>query len=140
MKKKSDVDRLESGFQIKNLVLLESHFKRIPNVKFESASDKRIQVAVNVQVKENTISVTEKVEYTQLLNQMEEVSCTIVMAGIFEKVGNSKIVNLEEFGRINGAAIIFPYIREHLSNLSAKAGLGVIMLAPINFTNLAKQK
>ena len=51
----------------------------------------------------------------------------------YEKYGES-ILDLESFGRVNGAAIIFPYIREHLTNLSAKAGVGLIMLPPFNFT------
>jgi len=55
------------------------------------------------------------------------------MAGVFEKSGNSTL-NLEQFGQINGAAIIYPYIREHLSSLSAKAGLGLIFIPPVNLT------
>jgi preprotein translocase subunit SecB len=55
------------------------------------------------------------------------------MVGTFEKVGES-IINLEQFGHVNGAAIIYPFIREHLSNLSAKAGVGIILLPPVNFT------
>jgi preprotein translocase subunit SecB len=42
-------------------------------------------------------------------------------------------LNLDQFGHVNAAAIIYPYIREHLSNLSAKAGLGLIFLPPVNF-------
>lgn len=57
----------------------------------------------------------------------------IKMVGIFEKIGDSTL-NPEDFGKVNGAAIIFPYIREQLTNLSAKAGIGLIILPPFNFT------
>ncbi|NCD10471.1 MAG: preprotein translocase, partial [Negativicutes bacterium] len=36
-------------------------------------------------------------------------------------------------GNVNGAAIIYPYIREHLTSLSVKAGVGIILLPPANF-------
>jgi preprotein translocase subunit SecB len=125
---------MESGFQIKNLLLLESNFKRITNVSFNNKDVKQdINVDVNVNVNENTVYVTDTITYTQTLLDVEEVSCTIVMVGVFEKTGDSPL-DLEQFGKINGAAIIFPYIREHLSNLASKAGLGLIILPPINFT------
>jgi len=132
---KNNNGEMESGFRIANLILLESSFKRIPNVTFNNENIKQnINVDVNVNVKDNVVFVTEKIDYTQSLNDIEEVKCTIVMAGVFEKIGNTKLENLEQFGHINGAAIIFPYIREHLSNLSAKAGLGLVILSPVNFT------
>lgn len=128
-------NQMDSGFKITNLILLESTFKRVPNVTFNNDEIKQdINVDVNVNVKENIVFVTEKINYTQTFNDNEEVSCTIVMVGVFEKVGDTQLEDLEEFGHINGAAIIFPYIREHLSNLSSKAGLGMIFLPPVNFT------
>lgn len=127
--------QMESGFRIANLILLESTFKRVPNVTFNNDGIKQnINVDVNVNVKDKVVFVTEKIDYTQVFNEVEEVSCSIVMAGVFEKVSDTKIEDLEQFGHINGAAIIFPYIREHLSNLSSKAGLGLIILPPVNFT------
>ena len=128
-------NQMESGFRIANLILLESTFSRIPNVTFNNEDVKQnINVDVNVNVKDNLVFVTEKIDYTQSFNDIDEVSCTIIMVGNFEKVGDTKLENLKQFGEINGAAIIFPYIREHLSNLSSKAGLGLIILPPVNFT------
>lgn len=128
-------NQMDSGFKINNLILLKSNFSRVSIVTFDSDDVKQnMTVDVDVKIAENTIFVTEKIEYKQSLNEIDEVICTIVMAGVFEKIGNTELVDLEQFGRINGAAIIFPYIREHLSNLSYKAGLGLIVLPPINFT------
>lgn len=128
-------NQMESGFRITNLILLESNFKRIHNVTFNKDGVKQnINVDVNVNVKGNEVLVTEQITYTQSFNEIDEVNCTIGMVGVFEKVGETKLEDLEQFGYVNGAAIIFPYIREHLSNLSSKAGLGLILLPPVNFT------
>ena len=127
-------NQLESGFRINNLLLLESTFKRISNVSFNNPDKKQvINVDVEVNIKDNNIFVTEQVTLKDFLADVEEVSYVIKMVGVFEKFGESKL-DMEEFGRVNGAAIIFPFIREHITNLSAKAGLGLLFLPPMNFT------
>lgn len=129
---------LQSGFKINNLLLLESTFSRIINVTFDNPDVvQNIDVDVNVSVNENTVVVTEEIKYNQTFNDVQEVSATIKMVGVFEKFGDS-ILDLENFGNINGAAIIFPYIREHLTNLTSKAGLGLIIIPPFNFTKKDK--
>lgn len=135
MSTSENINQMESGYRLSNIILLESDFKRVANVIFNDAAIKQnIDVDVNVSVKDNSIYVVENVFYSQIINGIEQVKCTIIMSGLFEKIGESKLEDLEQFGRINGAAIIFPYIREHLSNLSSKAGLGLILLPPVNFT------
>jgi preprotein translocase subunit SecB len=127
-------NQLESGFRISNLVLLESNFLRESNVTFNNPEiNQEINVEVGVNVEGNNVFVTEQVIFKQIFNDITEVSATIKMIGVFEKFGETPL-DLEEFGQVNGAAIIFPYVREHLTNLSARAGLGLIFLPPANFT------
>lgn len=129
-------NKMESGFTIKNLLLVESNFKRIPNVTFNNTEIKhKTNVEVSVGVNGNNIIVTEKVDFNQSFNDIDEITCSITMIGVFEKIGDSPLEDLERFGKINGAAIIFPYIREHLTNLSVKAGINPVILPPQNFVN-----
>lgn len=131
-------NNLESGFKINNLLLLESTFTRIVNVTFDNPNViQNVDVDVQVTVNENIVVVTEEIKYNQTFNEIEEVSAIIKMVGVFEKFGDS-ILELEYFGNVNGAAIIFPYIREHLTNLTSKAGLGLVIIPPFNFTNKEK--
>lgn len=132
-----NTNNLESGFRINNLLLLESSFTRIINVTFDNPDViQNINVDVNVSVNDNVVVVTEEIKYNQIFNDIVEVSAIIKMVGVFEKFGDN-ILDLENFGNVNGAAIIFPYIREHLTNLTSKAGLGLIIIPPFNFTNKA---
>ncbi|MFW5701151.1 MAG: protein-export chaperone SecB [Cyclobacteriaceae bacterium] len=126
--------KMESGFRIINLILLESNFSRVANVAFNKPEiHNEVDVDVNVKIKEKTVVVTESLFFKQKYEGQEQVNCTIKMVGVFEKIGDTEL-DLEEFGHINAAAIIFPYIREHLTGLAVKAGLGVILLPPVNFT------
>jgi preprotein translocase subunit SecB len=125
---------VDPGFRLNNLFLMESNFKREAKVTFDDSKVKNsVNVNVQVQVEGNVAIVTETLDYSQELDGVIEVKATIKMVGLFEKLGEPEI-DIEAFSNVNGAAIIFPYVREQLTNLSAKAGLGVILLPPANFT------
>ncbi|MBB1540762.1 MAG: protein-export chaperone SecB [Bacteroidia bacterium] len=128
---------MESGFHISNLLLLESQFKRINRVQFneESFANLLPKIGVAVDVHGNQIAVTEEVTVSQEIDGKTQFSFFVKMVGVFERIGESPLTDGEKFGRVNGAAIIFPYIREHITALSLKAGLGPIILPPINFTS-----
>ena len=123
----------DSGFKIKNLLLVKSSFLRSNDVKFEKDVISDLNIGVEVSVEKNIITVAETVYFTQKYNDVEQVNIEVKMVGIFECIGETLLKDYEEFGRINGAAIIFPYIREHITTLSLKAGIGVIIIPPINF-------
>ena len=123
----------DSGFKIKNLLLVKSSFLRSNDVKFEKDVISDLNIGVEVSVEKNIITVAETVYSTQKYNDVEQVNIEVKMVGIFECIGETLLKDYEEFGRINGAAIIFPYIREHITTLSLKAGIGVIIIPPINF-------
>jgi preprotein translocase subunit SecB len=133
-------NNLESGFKINSLLLLESNFSRINNVAFGEAINNDIGINVEVGVKDQLITVIEEVTLTQKLQDVEQVKIRVKMVGVFECFGETELTNFDEFGRINGAAIIFPYIREHVTNVSLKAGIGPIILPPINFTKNKQEK
>ncbi len=126
---------IESGFRIHNILLIDCNFTRIETVEFNNPEIKQnvqIDGEVSTNPDNNFISVKQTLHYSQEFNGVKQVSATISMIGVFEKYGESPL-NLDQFGHVNAAAIIYPYIREHLSNLSAKAGLGLIFLPPVNF-------
>jgi preprotein translocase subunit SecB len=130
------IKNIESGFRIHNILLIESNFKRIETVEFNNPNIKQnvhIESAVSLNPEKNLITVKQTLHYSQVFNEVEQITAQVTMVGVFEKFGESQL-DLEQFGHVNAAAIIYPYIREHLSNLSAKAGLGLIFLPPVNLT------
>jgi preprotein translocase subunit SecB len=127
-------NNLESGFKVNNILLMENTFKREGSVVFDKNQTKNfVNIDVNVQVIDKAIIVNETLTYSEKFNDIEQVSIMIRMIGVFEQIGTTSL-NPQEFGEVNGAAIIFPYMREHLTSLSGKSGLGLIVLPPFNFT------
>lgn len=134
-----NINNMGSGFKINNIILIESNFSRINNVIFKDAKND-ISINVGVSVNGKNVSVEESLFFVLKFNDVKQVNINVKMIGLFELIGESPITDLEKFGRINGASIIFPFIREHVANLSLKAGLGNIILPPVNFTMLAEKK
>jgi preprotein translocase subunit SecB len=56
----------------------------------------------------------------------------------FEEIPEDKI--LKQLATINCPAIIFPYIRETIADLTRRAGFPPLHLDPINFIELAKKR
>ena len=133
-----DINKSESGYKINNIILTESAFFRINNVAFGEGVQTSLKIDTNVEVNEKVITVIEEATVIQTFNGNEQVNIKVKMVGIFECVGDTLLTDYEDFGRINGAAILFPYIREHVTNISLKGGLGAIMLPPVNFTKVLK--
>lgn len=133
-------NNMSSGFTVRNILLMETEFRRINNVTFGEELKGNMDINTQVGIDGNFINVAETVIVTQSVQDEVQVSIKVTMVGVFEKIGDSIIADLEEFGRVNGAAILFPYIREHVTSLSLKAGLGPIILPPINFANQPQAK
>lgn len=134
-----NTNNTDSGFQINNLVLAESSFTRIPNVIFGENTKNNFNVNIEVGVNDKVITVVEEVTLVQRFKEVEQVKINVKMIGVFECIGDSPLTDFKQFGRVNGAAIIFPYIREHITSLSLKAGISAIILPPVNFTKTEKE-
>ena len=123
-----------SGYKILNLALLESHFERVSTITFDLEKVTReSETSIDIQkISEEQVLVTETLTFSQTFENTTEFSVRIKMIGVFEKQGETDL-SIDDFARINAPAIIYPYIREHLSNLTTKAAVGTILLAPYNF-------
>lgn len=66
----------------------------------------------------------------------------IIYDGFFRFESSDEISNeeIEKAGLINCAAIIFPYVREHLADLTRRSGLPPFHLPPVNFLKLYEQR
>jgi len=126
-------NKANTGFNIDKILLVECSFSRAVNVSFDKDVENKVDVDVEVgEVNSATISVKETVIIEQTKGNTVQFSLKVTMIGVFQKVGETQI-DMEKFGHINAAAIIFPFIREQIASLALKAGLGVILLPPVNF-------
>lgn len=135
---RNDITR--SGFTLQHILLIDSMFHREDAVSFDPKVENELNINTGVNVDGKTVNVMLQVVIDQQFEGKTQVKIDVKMIGVFECVGETPLAdNLENFGRVNGAAIIFPYIREHISNLSIKAGIPPIVLPIVNFQNAGNQ-
>lgn len=100
------IEDKKSGFRVRSIMLTESHFNRIANVDFGEAH-KDIRFETGVGANGNIINVRLKTLVICKKEDVEQYRIEVSMVGVFERFGDSQIASNEEFGRVNGAAIIF---------------------------------
>ncbi len=134
-----NIKEKHSGFQVKSILLTESNFSRKGKINFEN-SQQEVSFETGVGSKDNIVNVKLTTTVINKFQDEEQYRIEVSMVGVFKRTGDSQIVDNEQFGRINGAAIIFPFVREHIANIALKAGLGSLLLPPVNFTKINKEK
>lgn len=131
---------MNSEFSIRNILLIESRFHRLPDIDVTSPAVKNeVNINVDRHFGEKKIGITITVTFSSLKEKNKQVEALVSMFGEFgTDVDDQKV--LQQFADINGPAIIFPFLREHLASMSLKAGIPPIMLPPINFIKLSASK
>ena len=63
----------------------------------------------------------------------------VTLAGHFAVAGEGNM-SLRVFGKENAPALLFPYVREILSNITSRTALPMLNLAPINVVALVQHR
>lgn len=58
------------------------------------------------------------------------------ITGQFERLDGPQVISLEDFSRINGPALVMPYARELVTDVTARTRHGVIIIPPVNVVQL----
>jgi preprotein translocase subunit SecB len=129
-----------TGYRIHNIFLLESNFKREVDIPFDDSHNfiPKLEIISDepdeVIDSNNYFYLTSVTTFSWTHKDIQLLEIEIKMTGIFEKVGDTQ-VSISDFKKVNAPAIIFPFTREHVSSLCTKAGIGNILLPPVNFKN-----
>jgi len=125
-----------SGYKVISVLLLESSFSRETGIDATIISDIENEIEIEPVAHETTpdnkFAVTLTVQYRGMQDQKQICLANIRMIGVFEKYGEPALAD-DRFKAINGPAIIYPFIREHLHNLCLKAGIANVLLPTVNF-------
>jgi len=69
-------------------------------------------------------------------NEKEVLKLESTFIGVFTVIDDCKNMNIEDYMKSYSPALMFPYIREHISCITQKAGLKPVLLPPINIIAL----
>lgn len=62
------------------------------------------------------------------------------VTGTFQHAEESPNMSLADFAEVNGPAIVFPFVREFVTNITARSRQGLILMPPINIAALAAKQ
>src|SRR5258706_10383471 len=124
-----------TGYKIENILLIESTFSRKVDIAFDGtpfSNEIKIDKEAHDSTEENRFTVTLTLTFSARQGEEVAYSIRVKMVGLFEKQGESPL-SLESFKNINAPAILYPFVREHVSSLTLKAGIGNVLLPSVNF-------
>lgn len=129
------------SIQLLDVILIESHFKR--EITLDSSLPLEPLINFNSQKilpdAEGKFAVYLTVTFTLTVEKKVVVEISTTMSGIFMRSEGVTDEHVENFSKINGPAIVFPFIREIIASHSVRAGMNPVLIQPINFVNMAKQ-
>lgn len=62
------------------------------------------------------------------------------MTGRFEAIEQTPNLSLQEFATVNGPAIVMPFVREVVANITARSRNGIVLLPAMNVLALAERQ
>jgi len=133
-------------FKLLDIRLKKSYFflneKVIAEAEEEAEFEikKKINIGIGRDEKDKTLFKVElQVENDDISSPF---NFELIYEGYFKFESSEEIIDeeIKKLGSINCAAIIFPYIREHLADLTRRSGLPPYHLPPINFVKLYKER
>jgi len=127
----------QPGINFETCFVKEITFKREP--LFSKKYDLDIKFNnTNYFNKEKTNCTTELQADIQDKNGSFKIDITVI--GIFSVNEDEQNMTLEHFIENNSMAMIFPYLREAIADITRRSGLNAVLLPPINIKAILDKK
>lgn len=127
----------QPGISFDGIMLVKENFWRDYDVPEDTKPDFKINMGWNV--KDNIYFVELSTILRLLHDGKETLKLENTFVGIFSIVNDKENMEIEAYVKNNAPALMFPYIREHISTITQKSGIRPILLPPINILALIKQ-
>jgi preprotein translocase subunit SecB len=119
----------QPGISFDNIILKELVFFRKPETL------KSPNVSINFETGVSISPDKDKLDIEMLCEIKEEkelfnIKCAMI--GMFSRVAGSENMELDEFARFSGPALMLPYIRETIASTTLKAGIAPVIIPPVN--------
>lgn len=127
-----------ASFQFIESLVKKSVFMRIPSDynKDEDEDDKAFDIKPYGVL--NTKEKQFQLQLSVTLKDIEErMYIEVDMVGLFQYEGDEEQVR--SFLYLNASAILFPYIRAYISNLTATSGLSTVILPTMNLSSMKEE-
>lgn len=129
---------ISKELQLDGVRLTQSFFK--VNKGAGSGGEVNLNVMVRVDEVEIGFKTSLIVQFTPSGDGDSTLEGVFVMEGLFKVLIDNGEIDLREFKYVGAPSIIYPFMREHIVNLSMKALINPIFLPPFNFKSMYEDK
>ncbi|MEL6695961.1 MAG: protein-export chaperone SecB [Bacteroidota bacterium] len=137
-----DTPEQTSGLTLHKIHLAHSRFQYLANQDYWEKQFNSIKIGIELDKQPENAKLSCKLLISVIAideNENEVAAIDVAMRGVFTFEEYAP-VDLETFGNINAPAILYPFIREHITNISRKGDIKEILLPPINFVRMFQRK
>lgn len=131
-------EQKQPGIKFYGIFIIEESFSRKPNVPLDAEEDLEMSSELSVQDKDATVMVETIFRLEHNDEEVFRLQCKHI--GKFSVDTDNENMELQTFIENNSVALMFPYIREHVTSVTQKAGIQPIVLPPINIRALLNNK
>lgn len=131
----------QPGISFDGILLSKENFWRVPFIPAKI----KIDVDFNINLKKpkepsNSFSNEFTTNLTCLYSNdggNEEVAkLSFTFIGLFSVIKDKENMDIKDFMKKNSSAAIFPYVRQHISEVTQKAGMKPLIMPPVNIAAL----
>ncbi len=127
----------QPGINFNNIILKEVTFRRSPGIIEKPELDINFNVISAISEDKKSLNL----EVVTILKEKKGLfNLEFSLIGNFSIIGNSENMSLEEFSKTNASALMMPYIRETISNITLRSGLKPVIIPPINIISMVNKK
>lgn len=128
----------QPGISFKGILLARESFNREPEYTFNANTtvDFSYNYYMSEEKKDYYAKLTATVKSFSEHKEILSLSCTFI--GIFAEIDGEKNMEIEEYMKKAAPALMIPFVREHISSITLKAGIKPILINPINVIALLK--
>ena len=127
----------QPGIEFNGIILSEISFKRDAILTVGLDVVVNFSSVRNIDGEKGTLIIDTDLKL--LKNEKVFVNLLTKHVGLFSLDDNPNL-NMDEFLKCHAAALVFPYIRESISDITCKAGMNPVILPPMNIIALLKDK
>lgn len=127
----------QPGIEFNGIILVKEEFWR----DYDVPRDSKIHLDLEAGNIEMQGDYSVEVNSTLILTKEDKEVLTLKskFIGFFSTVKGKENMDIEEYVKYNSVALMFPYIREHISAITVKSGIEPIFLPPVNVVALLEK-
>lgn len=127
----------QPGIKFDGIILVKESFWRDYNIP----DNPEVELNINMNANDQKENYSTQLDITVLMkhDNIDVLKLETSFVGLFSVDNKQQNMDIANFLENHSPALMFPFIREHIASITQKAGVGPVLLPPVNILALIKQ-